>query len=77
MFTWGVEEYGELVEISGGKERMKHYFEKTPREKAQNKSNAEADSTDAQTENGRVYAVGRRGNHAAKGRRRAAYRRSV
>jgi HAD superfamily hydrolase (TIGR01509 family) len=26
--VWEVEEYGELVEISGGKERMKHYFEK-------------------------------------------------
>ena len=27
---WGVEEYGELVEISGGKERMKAYFTKHP-----------------------------------------------
>jgi HAD superfamily hydrolase (TIGR01509 family) len=24
---WGVELYGELLEVSGGKERMKHYFE--------------------------------------------------
>lgn len=28
--TWGVEEYGELVNISGGKERMGAYFNKHP-----------------------------------------------
>ncbi|HET7012129.1 MAG TPA: HAD-IA family hydrolase [Anaerolineales bacterium] len=26
-FTWGVEEYHELLQISGGKERMKHYLQ--------------------------------------------------
>lgn len=26
-FEWGVEEYGELVKIGGGKERMRHYFD--------------------------------------------------
>ncbi len=25
---WGVELYGELLEVSGGKERMRHYFNK-------------------------------------------------
>ena len=25
---WGVEEYGELLQIGGGKERMTHYFDK-------------------------------------------------
>ena len=27
-FEWGVEEYHELLQIAGGKERMKHYMEK-------------------------------------------------
>lgn len=27
---WSVEEYGELVKIAGGKERMKHYFKQNP-----------------------------------------------
>jgi HAD superfamily hydrolase (TIGR01509 family) len=26
-FAWGVDEYHELLQISGGKERMKHYFQ--------------------------------------------------
>lgn len=34
---WEIEEYGELVEVAGGKERMKHYFQHNA-EKGKNKT---------------------------------------
>lgn len=34
---WGVEEYGRLVEIGGGKERMKYYFRQSPEKYPPNK----------------------------------------